>query len=359
MIKRLVVILCLLLGARVTLAQEQVTPIVPFSTPAPLVIVTPSPDDSRAASCAAYSLPDFAPHQVRAGETIAELIADNSAVTVTQLAALNCLDDPDALPVGAVIWLPRSSTADESSASTETEAIIEIVRFEASDETILNTDSVTFTWSASGDRAYFYPCATEACPRRRYGEPLPVSGSITRSGFRAAGTLTYRLDVEVTGNTVTRDVSIEIACAQEWLGGVGTSSRCPAEPPLTVYGVWQPFEHGVMLWFSDSEQIYVMTNDGLLRIYVDQFVEGQPDPPDQAPADRFTPVRGFGMIWTALGGAESPLGWALANEVGYDAARQPAGRTSYTTYIQAPGDTVYAITELPGSEIGYWAQVAG
>src|SRR5450432_2050344 len=87
-------------------AQQQVTPIVPFSTSTPLTVVTPDANDARASSCSASSLPNLTPYVVRPGDHLADLIANESAVTVTQLAALNCLDDPDALPVGAVIWLP-------------------------------------------------------------------------------------------------------------------------------------------------------------------------------------------------------------------------------------------------------------
>src|SRR5690606_28547912 len=126
LIKRLAFVLLSLLAASAALAQEQVTPVVPFTTPAPLVQVTPNANDARAASCAAYTLPDFQPHVVREGETLAALTADASAVTVTQLAALNCLDDPDALPVGAVIWLPAPPAVDEISATADTEAMIEI-----------------------------------------------------------------------------------------------------------------------------------------------------------------------------------------------------------------------------------------
>ena len=79
----------------------------PVFDPAPLVSVTPDPNDARAASCSASTLPDFVPYVVRPGDTLGGLIAGQTSVTVTQLAALNCLDDPDALPVGAVIWLPR------------------------------------------------------------------------------------------------------------------------------------------------------------------------------------------------------------------------------------------------------------
>ena len=150
-----------------------------------------------------------------------------------------------------------------------------------------------------------------------------------------------------------------MTCAQDWLGGIGAIPLCPEDPARTVYAVWQPFQHGVMIWFSDSEaDLRHERTTVRCTTYVDQYVEGQPDPGEQAPNGLLTPVRGFGLIWEALGGADSPLGWAQSKEVGYDAARQAAGRTSYTTYIAGPGSIVYAVTQIPGAEVGYWAQVA-
>lgn len=370
----------LVVGAALTAAaqeqteQVQTTPIVPFSTPAPLVVVTPEPNDARAQACNASTLPDFVPYVVRPGDTLADLTLSAGSFTVTQLAALNCIDDPHALPVGAVIWLPAAASVQGTAPETTPEATLEptsestleateepevvINRFVTSAEPVVNTDPVTFDWSAVGDHAYFYQCAVEECLRPQHAAPLPVEAALTLNGFSSAGTYRYRLDVDGHNGPVTRDVTLEVVCAQEWLGGVGASPRCPDDPALTVFGVWQPFEGGVMLWFSDVQQIYVMTNDGQFRVYEDLFVEGQPDPSAQPPSERFAPVRGFGQIWAALGSADGSLGWALTPEVGYDAARQAAGRSSYTTYIQGPGTTVYAITQLPGSEVGYWAQVA-
>lgn len=385
----LVLLSLLLVGAAAAVvAQEQVTPQVPFSTPAPLVRVTPDANDARAAACAAPSAQGYVPYAIRPGDTLAALIAANTSITVTQLAALNCLDDPDALPIGAVIWLPAPPTVEsvlnsaaesqtvqsvpptaetvpEETATSdsltpeivpETEAIIQ--SFNASQDTLLNTDSATLSWLAEGDTAYLYPCFVEACSRPFFAQPLPVEGSVTLGNFHSAGTVRYRLEVSGAGGPVTRDTTVEVTCAQEWLGSMGASPRCPDDPARNVYIVWQPFEHGVMLWFSDTAQIYIMTDDGQLNVYEDVFVEGQPDPSVVAPSGLFTPVRGFGQIWQALGGAESPLGWATTGEIGYDGARQAAGRTSYTTYIQGPGSNVYAITEIPGAENGWWAQVA-
>ncbi len=351
----------LLLIAGAALAQQQpVTPIVPFSTPTPLIRVTPNPNDARAATCSAYTLANFSPYVVRPGDRLADLIANQTAITVTQLAALNCLDDPDALPVGAVIWLPSGALAATPEATTEATAqAAQIDHFSASAETITNTDAVTFDWSAVGTSAYFYLCETEDCPRPQHAAPVPVSGSVQFDGYQSAGTYRYRLEVEGAGDPVTQDVSVTVTCAQDWLGGVGASPRCPQDPAISVYGVWQPFQHGVMLWFSDLKQIYVLSDDGEVHIYEDIYVEGQPDPGDQAPSGLFTPVRGFGQIWERMGGANSALGWATDKEAGYDSARQAAGSVSYTTYLQAPGNAVYAVTLLPGAEVGYWAQVAG
>jgi len=45
------------------------------------------------------------------------------------------------------------------------------------------------------------------------------------------------------------------------------------------------------------------------------------------------------------------------NAQGADLLRQPAGAQSFTTYILAPNDIVYAVTILPGADTGYWTQL--
>jgi hypothetical protein len=380
------VLLCLLVTVGAALAQEatdpagEATATVEAASTTPPVPVTLDASDARLAICSASALPDFVPYVVRPGDHLAGLIAGQSEITVTQLAALNCLDDPGALPVGAVIWLPAPplTATPEAAVTAEptTEPIIEttpiseatdtaepgaaaIDRFEASADSILNSDTVTFAWSARGDAAYFYPCLADDCPRPQTAAALPLEASISFGKYQYAGAYRYRLDVEGVNGSVTRDVSISVTCAQDWLGGLGALPLCPENPARAVFAVWQPFEHGVMIWFSDQTQVFVMTDDGRVHVYQDQFVEGDPNPPEIAPNERFTPTRGFGLLWEALGGASSPVGWGTAAESGYDAARQAAGHTSYTTYIAGPGEIVYAITQIPGVAGGYWTQVSG
>jgi hypothetical protein len=349
---------------------QPVTPALPFSTAAPPATVVPSAQDARLAACAAPNAPNFVPYVVRPGDRLPDLLTGSTTITPAQLAALNCLDTADVVPVGAVIWLPADAfvvVQSNPAAEATAEATIpnaQIATFSADTESILNDQVVTLTWQAQGAAAYVYPCPSArdaGCLRPRSAQPQPVSGSLTISDFPHAGSYTFRLEVTDAETPATEDLTIEVTCAQQWLGGLGASPRCPEDPARTVTAVWQPFEGGVMIWFSDTQQIYAMTNaDGRVRVFQDTYVEGSPDPEAAAPEGLLTPIRGFGLVWQALGGAEgSGLGWALAPEIGFDSARQPAGRTSYTTYVQGPGETVYAITEIPAMEMGYWAQVAG
>lgn len=356
----LIILLVTCITSFVSAQEAEVTPEVPFATIQPPTIITQLPEDARAAACNAYQRQNFEPYVVRRGDTLGRLLADQTAATVTQVAALNCIDDPNALPVGSVIFLPvRGESVTPPAATGDPAAII---GFAASSETVVNTDSVTFTWTGTGDAAYFFACPPDRddpCSRPSSADPLPVEGTVTIGGFSYTGTFRYGLEVVGAGDPAQETVSVEVTCAQEWLGEVGALPLCAEEPALTVYAAWQPFEHGMMFWFSDVGLMYIFSDDGTFRVYTDNYIEGQPDPSDVAPEGLQTPTRGFGLLWASLGGADSGLGWATAPELGFDSARQPAGRISYTTYLQGPYERVYAITELPNADVGYWTTITG
>lgn len=341
----------------VSAQSESVTPSALTPTP------TPAPEDARLSICSAPKLDGFMPYVIRQGDRLADLLVGVPNISVTQLAALNCIDDPEALPVGAVIWLPNQPDMGEAAAQGAASAENpQIVDFSASAETVPNQAGITFSWEAVGDEAYFYACPTksaEDCPRPLNATPVPLRHATpTISGFQYAGPLRYRLEVSGAGETVTEDVTIEIMCSQHSLGAFSGFEACPTSPPMAVFAAWQPFQGGVMLWFSDTRQIWVMTNaDHRVQVFDDLYQEGDPSPTEAAPEGLVTPARGFGRIWEQLGGAESALGWGMASETGFDSARQSASLRSYTTYIQGPGATIYAVTIIPQLEAGFWTQV--
>lgn len=347
-------LLALLITSGVS-AQWPITPVIPVPTPAPLQTAVPLADDARSATCSAPTLPGFVAHSVRPGDTAASLLAGSDSLTPAQFAALNCLDDPNALPVGAVVWLPGAA---EAASDGDPNAPATIARFAADEGTVNNQLGVELVWEAQGTAAYLYPCPVDAdanCSRPLGSTPLPLTHTLRYPYFQTAGD--YRFRLEVTGaeeTSATRDLQITVECAQVWLGGIGTSPRCPEVPAQSVTAVWQAFEGGAMIWFSDTQEIYVLTADGRVGVFIDQFVEGQGDPADVSPEGLLTPVRGFGQVWQGLDGADGALGWAVAPEQAYEAARQPAGRTSFTTYLQGPEGEIYALTLVPGLGRGYW-----
>lgn len=370
-VRRIVVVfLCVfVLAVGLTLAQSTpATPAVPQPTPSTTPLATALPaDDARLAVCSAPTLAGFVPYIVRPGDRLADLMAGVENVTITQVAALNCLDDPAALPVGATIWLPENLTGIEVAFPIEDtnpnvdHVIITSVRQDA--EVVPNQAGITITWAAEGSEAYLYPCPADPeadCSRPFNARQVPLAHSVTLRDFQYAGNMRYRLEVVDGDQVETRDISFRVVCSQVSLAPTSGFELCADAPASPVFAAWQPFEGGVMIWFSDTRQIYAMFNDGhRVQVFADPYTTSAPEPTVEPPRRRFAPVRGFGLVWRELGAQGSDLGWALAEEIGFDSARQAAGSQSYTTYIQGPGATIYAVTVIPGTDGGYWMQTAG
>jgi hypothetical protein len=299
---------------------------------------------------------------IRAGDRLADLLRGMPGVSVTQIAALNCIDNPEAPPPGAVIWLPARPAREPAPASVPTGAAI--IGLTASADTVQNQASVDFSWVAAGTAAYFYPCPADPeadCRRPLGAQPLPLEHTVTGvGGFTYPGDARWRLEVVGSAGAVTEDVTVTVTCSQQSLLPNEGQYPCPQDPPMAVFAAWQPFQGGVMMWFFDRREIWVMLNQGSrVLILPDTYIEGDPELDESAPEGFFVPIRGFGQAWDRLGRAEGIMGWGLTESIGFDSARQAAGPRSFTTYIQGPGDTVYAVTHIPQLDIAYWTQVAG
>ncbi|MBI1279843.1 MAG: hypothetical protein GC179_17075 [Anaerolineaceae bacterium] len=226
------------------------------ATPTPFPTKT---EDPRPAICAAPYQENWQPYVVKAGDTLPALLQNIRDLSVTQAAALNCVDDPMALPVGSVIWLPSASSNSDANKS--------------------------------------------ACQQ-----------------------LVQSLD-----------------CAVQSVG---------------IVGAQQLFQNGMMLWREDTREIWVIVNDSTqLQVFEDTYTEGEADPTASPPNTFFVPKRGFGKVWAELGGQNSVLGWATAPESQISLTVQPAGRVSYTTYVQTPDGSIYAATVLPHQVNGWWVKI--
>jgi hypothetical protein len=152
--------------------------------------------------------------------------------------------------------------------------------------------------------------------------------------------------------TMTRHMTAIILSLGLMLGLVSIAAA--QEDPLkdsvftdSVFAAWQPFENGVMMWFEDTDQIWVFDNNGSLRIYDDEDGGGSADSSCSS-----TPINGFGAIWN--GYESGNLGCPLADELGFEtSARRDVGGIQ----IQGPGATVYEASISAGSSSGNWTLI--
>lgn len=122
------------------------------------------------------------------------------------------------------------------------------------------------------------------------------------------------------------------------------------------------FQHGVMLWLSSQDMIFILFGDGNTPQWANDanhWTQGQPesDPSITAPAGLYQPVRGFGLLWrmgigyTAGSGVRDRLGWAIEPEAALTGGYQCDTTPKYTNcYISGPGGVVYHL--LP--EWSHW-----
>ena len=93
---------------------------------------------------------------------------------------------------------------------------------------------------------------------------------------------------------------------------------CPTTSARAVDTVEQRFQKGLMIWRSDTRQIYVLLENGRYAEYRDTWVAGQPESGGLKPpsANLLEPIRGFGKVWRdQLGGQKADIGWATKPEV--------------------------------------------
>lgn len=146
------------------------------------------------------------------------------------------------------------------------------------------------------------------------------------------------------------------------------SGECAA-PLLNTWGVWQPFEHGLMVWFQEGGHTYVLVDDGSLFKPYQEVSDTtsvpfpDPDPNLVPPPGLYQPVRGFAKFWRGLvPGSEwvrGRLGWALAPEVGYSALWQcnTVSGDGARCYFTGPHNEIIVMTRdsAPfGNGVLYW-----
>lgn len=167
-------------------------------------------------------------------------------------------------------------------------------------------------------------------------------------------------------NTATpiKPASSLTPATQAHLTATATLPECPPQPAPTevkTQAAAQHFEHGLMFWLQERDEIWVLIASPLAdqfywRVLPNLWAEGQPesDLKLQPPLERFQPVRGFGYAWRLGGGSygsqRADLGWALDGEIGFSTTLiyYPQGFYS-PDCTWMPKSGVYELTDEQGA----------
>lgn len=125
-----------------------------------------------------------------------------------------------------------------------------------------------------------------------------------------------------------------------------------AQSDITVYATAQRFEHGLMLWRSDTSYIWVLTDSGRVFKFPSSSYVSLPDNPFRGGALR--PINGFGRVWGNSAAVRAAIGAATMSELGFDMRIVEQNGVTYlrqldgTIYQMNPDDTwTFATDALP------------
>ncbi len=181
----------------------------------------------------------------------------------------------------------------------------------------------------------------------------PASGSINRSP---------------TAQPTLAPTAMSTVCAPAWFFNPPPPG-CPTTS-LQSSAAFQPFERGQMIWLSRIGRYFILEDSPLYPNDVRRQADFVHDPLNivrdtsgqvAAPAGRYAPVSGFGLVWRGDleggHGYRERLGWAVEPERGYaadfqcDDARPSGGMNWQMCYLLSPDGRVIVLHPLGG---WYW-----
>lgn len=165
------------------------------------------------------------------------------------------------------------------------------------------------------------------------------------------------------------------------LGTPDPSPECPEHYPwffdnrarecasfaANIWVVMQHFERGLMVWFQEHGETFILIDDGSsFKPYseaADLTGVASPPGPDPAlapPAGLYQPVLGFAKFWRGLAPGydwvRPALGWATAPEEGYSSFYQcnTALAEGARCYLSGPAEEILVLARGPAR---YWTYV--
>lgn len=114
---------------------------------------------------------------------------------------------------------------------------------------------------------------------------------------------------------------------------------CPVGSPQTIWSAWQPFQGGQMYWRRDTDQAFVLGNNGIYSTVGERWDGSAYGDRGAPPPGLYAPEQGFGAVWTRSDELFNLLGWATAQERGFCARIQDFEYGSMVTSDPTPSCT--------------------
>jgi len=224
-------------------------------------------------------------------------------------------------------------------------------------------ESVTLTWTATG--TVRTSLRRTAALGVSFEQDVSSSGSLVMQSEEAGRHWNdYALTAyNSAGITTTRSLTVRIRCASSFFFTTA-SMFCPNGPPQSSWAAEQVFEGGRMLWLEDGtlvdakykgqSLIFVLYTQGWSwEIYIATWTSIEPDrDPSLVPPQGFhQPIRGFGKVWRDNSQVRQRLGWALADERGFEALYQRVSDFDWDNqchYLSTADDRVVSLCSRGG-----------
>ncbi|MCP4542999.1 MAG: hypothetical protein GY832_38270 [Chloroflexi bacterium] len=231
-----------------------------------------------------------------------------------------------------------------------------VLSFTADRKNILEGDSVTLSWQATGGTgALIQWVSREAVWSQAPGPLNPDGGTVT---VTPTGDGDITLIVENGAGSVQAHLQLVIECPYPWAPALEEppplASGCPQEIESSVVAQ-QSFENGFMIWVEVEQMVYAFydpqgsSSHATYESFIDNFAEGDPemDYTIVPPPGLSQPIRGFGLIWRSESFVRDRLGWATGPEAGFETWMQGysgTGMHNYYTLLRGIDGTIYHLT---------------
>lgn len=144
-------------------------------------------------------------------------------------------------------------------------------------------------------------------------EPLPATPvAIATPALPATPTISIPQVVENEGGCAL-EYDLDLAGYPDLQAKLGCAIAATDNSPVAINEFGEgPDYNRFMLWFSNSNQIYVLFPDQTWQSYADTWDEAQPEltcnPLNGPPSSPPLPRRGFGKLWCTVDGLQETLG---------------------------------------------------